>query len=225
MSNLLEQIKDALASGNTMAVKTLAEQATATFSPETIMNEALIPGMMAVGERFREGDFPIPEVLMASRAMQAGMYVIRPLLEGKYRRTHGKVVIGTVAGDVHDIGKDLVVIMMESRGLEVLDLGVDVPTARFIDAVREHRPDILAMSALLTTTLSAMERTIRALEAESLRHRVKVIVGGGPVTEEFAFEIGADGCSYDAISAADLAVRLIRENGNQLPGNQTGGPN
>jgi len=177
--------------------------------PSEIINKGLISGMNVVGDRFKKGDMYVPEVMMAAKAMHAGMNIVKPLLvEGESSST-GKVLIGTVAGDLHDIGKNLVGMMMESGGMEVVDLGVDVPADKIAAAVREHKPHVLGLSALLTTTMLAMKDTIEVLKEEGLRDSVKVIVGGAPVTQDFADEIGADGWAPDAASAKDLALKLV----------------
>jgi len=176
--------------------------------PSEIINKGLIGGMNVVGDRFKKGDMYVPEVMMAAKAMHAGMNIVKPLLlEGESSST-GKVVIGTVAGDLHDIGKNLVGMMMESGGMEVVDLGVDVPADKIAAAVKEHKPQVLGLSALLTTTMLAMKDAIEVLKEEGLRDSVKVIVGGAPVTQDFADEIGADGWAPDAASAKDLAQKL-----------------
>jgi len=177
--------------------------------PSEIINKGLISGMNVVGDRFKKGDMYVPEVMMAAKAMHAGMNIVKPLLvEGESSST-GKVLIGTVAGDLHDIGKNLVGMMMESGGMEVVDLGVDAPPDKIAAAVREHKPQVLGLSALLTTTMLAMKDTIEVLKEEGLRDSVKVIVGGAPVTQDFADEIGADGWAPDAASAKDLALKLV----------------
>ncbi len=177
--------------------------------PADIINEGLIKGMNVVGQRFKEGDMYVPEVLMAARAMNSGMDLVKPLLVEGEVTSAGKVVLGTVAGDLHDIGKNLVGMMMESGGMEVIDLGMDVAPEKFAEAVREHKPDIVGMSALLTTTMLAMKDTIEILQEEGLRDSVKIIVGGAPVTSDFSDEIGADGWAPDAASAKDLAIELV----------------
>jgi 5-methyltetrahydrofolate--homocysteine methyltransferase len=176
--------------------------------PSEIINMGLIGGMNVVGDRFKKGDMYVPEVMMAAKAMHAGMNIVKPLLlEGETSST-GKVIVGTVAGDLHDIGKNLVGMMMESGGMEVVDLGVDVTPEKFAAAVREHKPQVIGLSALLTTTMLSMKDTIEVLKEEGLRDSVKVIVGGAPVTQDFADEIGADGWAPDAASAKDLAQKL-----------------
>jgi len=176
--------------------------------PVEIIGQGLIKGMNVVGARFKAGEMYVPEVMMAARAMKAGMELVKPLIAESDLPTAGKVIIGTVAGDLHDIGKNLVGMMMESAGMDVVNLGVDISPEKFAQAVREHKPDIVALSALLTTTMLSMKETIEVLQEEGLRGAVKVIVGGAPVTGDFAVEIGADGWAPDAASAKDLALEL-----------------
>jgi 5-methyltetrahydrofolate--homocysteine methyltransferase len=178
-------------------------------SPETILNEGLIRAMDQVGAKFKNGEIYIPEVLIASRAMHAGLEVFKPIFSQSIHTRVGKVLIGTVKGDLHDIGKNLVLMMLEGGGFEVEDLGIDVPTQKFIEAIHTHQPQVLGMSALLTTTLMEMKNTIQAIEKAGLRKKVKVIVGGAPVNENFAKEIGADGYAPDAASAVDLVRSLL----------------
>ncbi len=178
-------------------------------NPLEIINDGLIAGMNIVGARFKVGDMYVPEVLMSAKSMAAGIELVKPLIAEADLKSQGKVLLGTVKGDLHDIGKNLVGMMMESGGLEVVNLGVDISPEKFMDAVREHNPDILALSALLTTTMPAMRETIELLDDEGLRDKVKVIVGGAPVSQEFANTIGADGFAPDAASATDLCKALI----------------
>jgi 5-methyltetrahydrofolate--homocysteine methyltransferase len=180
-------------------------------SAEVILNQDLIPAMEQIGVRFKNGDIYIPEVLIAARAMHAGMAVLKPILSKSNSPMAGKIVIGTVKGDLHDIGKNLVVMMLEGGGFEVVDLGIDVPAQKFIEAIKEHRPHVVGMSALLTTTLMEMKNTIQAIEWAGLRNQVKTIVGGAPLTEKFAKEIGADGYAPDAASAVDVVKSLVSE--------------
>lgn len=187
-------------------VKALVDAGT---DPLQIINEGLIAGMNIVGARFKAGDMFVPEVLMCAKAMAAGVEIVKPLIADNDVQSKGKVVLGTVKGDLHDIGKNLVAMMMESGGLEVINLGIDVSPEKFADAVREHEPQIVAMSALLTTTMPAMKETIEYLEQAGLRDKVKVIVGGAPITKDFADSIGADGFAPDAASATDLCKELI----------------
>ena len=206
----LGEIRQALESGNAQAVRTLTEAALGQgTSAETVLNEALIAAMSRVGEKFKRNEVYVPEVLVAARAMYAGLDILRPILAETGTKAVGKLVIGTVRGDLHDIGKNLVRMMFEGAGFQVVDLGIDVSEDKFIDAVRTERPDFLGMSALLTTTMPAMKTTIEALENAGLRDKVKVIVGGAPVTQHFADAIGADGYAPDASCAVDLAKELI----------------
>ncbi len=178
-------------------------------SPIDIINKGLMNGMNVVGQRFKVGQMYIPEVLMSAKTMAAGMEIVKPLIVGKELLSKGKVVLGTVKGDLHDIGKKLVGMIMESAGLEVVNIGIDVAPEKFAEAVRQHQPDVLGMSALLTTTMLAMKDTIEVLKEEGLRDRVKIIVGGAPVTSDFATEIEADGWAPDAVSAKDLALKFM----------------
>jgi 5-methyltetrahydrofolate--homocysteine methyltransferase len=205
----LEKISSGVISGDDAGVAELTQKAIDEgVEPAEIINSGLISGMNVVGQRFKAGDMYVPEVMVAARAMKAGMELVKPLIVEGDIPSSGKVVIGTVAGDLHDIGKNLVGMMMESGGMTVVNMGVDISTDKFAAAVREHNPDVLAMSALLTTTMLAMKDTIELLKEEGLRDSVKVIVGGAPVTADFANEIGADGWAPDAASAKDLAVEL-----------------
>jgi 5-methyltetrahydrofolate--homocysteine methyltransferase len=178
-------------------------------SVETILKEGLVRAMERIGARFRDGEIFIPEVLIAARAMHEGLAVLRPILSRSTGVLAGKVIIGTVKGDLHDIGKNLVGMMMEGGGYEVVDLGIDVPAGRFVEAIGTHRPQVVGMSALLTTTMREMKNTLQAIEAAGLRNRVKVIVGGAPVTERFAKEIGADGYGPDAAAAVEVVKSLL----------------
>ncbi len=200
----------ALSQGRTDEVQNLTQQALdAAVPPERILKEGLIEAMERVGVKFKNGEIYIPEVLIAARAMHAGMAVLKPILSKSTTATAAKVIIGTVKGDLHDIGKNLVSMMLEGGGFEVVDLGIDVSADRFVEAIREHRPQVVGMSALLTTTMREMRNTIQAIESAGLRKEVKTIVGGAPVTEKFAKEIGADGYAPDAASAVDEVKSLI----------------
>jgi 5-methyltetrahydrofolate--homocysteine methyltransferase len=176
--------------------------------PEKIITEGLIAGMAVVGERFKKNEFYVPEVLIAARAMKECMVILKPLLEDAGVQPVGKVIIGTVKGDLHDIGKNLVAMMLQGNGFEVIDLGVDVAPEKFIDAVKESGSAVIALSALLTTTMPGMKQTIDALQAAGVRDNVKVMIGGAPVTQKFSDEIGADGYAPDAASAVDVAKSL-----------------
>jgi len=178
-------------------------------SPEAIL-QGLILAMEQIGIRFKNGDIYIPEVLIAARAMHAGMDVLKPILSKSNTPMMGKVVIGTVKGDLHDIGKNLVIMMFEGGGFDVVDLGVDVSPEKFVEAIQKQRPQVVAMSALLTTTMREMKTTLDAITKAGVRNQVKTIVGGAPLTEKFAKEIGADGYAPDAASAVQVAKSLIR---------------
>ena len=203
LKELVIQGKDTEA---TELVKNLLEQ---NLAVEQILNKALIPAMDEVGELFQKGEYFIPEMLVSARAMQKCMEVIRPKLQEKGVKAQGKVVLGTVRGDLHDIGKNLVKMMLEGVGFEVIDLGVDAGPEKFVQAVKEHSPQLVGMSALLTTTMMAMKDIIEALQAEGLRQQVKVMVGGAPIRQEFADEIGADFYGKDATSAKDYARKVV----------------
>ncbi len=204
-----ESLANAVIDCNVPRVLELTQKAVDEGSkPADIINLGLIAGMNVVGQRFKKGDMYVPEVLMAAKAMNDGMSIVKPLIVEGDVPSAGKVILGTVSGDLHDIGKNLVGMMMESGGMEVVDLGVDVPPEKIAAAVREHNPDVVGLSALLTTTMLVMKDTIEVLEEEGLRDKVKIIVGGAPVTQDFADEIGADGWAPDAASAKDLAQEL-----------------
>jgi len=213
MSTVIEQMQKDLYEGNADAVKAGVEKALAGgMSAQEILDNGLIGGMDVVGRDFKAGDLYIPEVLLCARAMHAGLDVLRPLLAesrgGMGRSSLGKLVIGTVQGDMHDIGKNLVRMMLEGAGFEVTDLGIDVPPAKFVEAVRTRQPKIIGMAAMLTTTMPVMKTVIEALAEAGLRDKVKVIVGGAPVTSAFAKQIGADAYAPDAATAVDVARGL-----------------
>ncbi len=211
MSQFLTRLSTAVIQGDFQGIAGLTEQALAGELPaQRILNEGLLPGMEHVGEEFKVGNMFVPEVLLSARAMQASMDMLKPLLAESGVPMAGKVVIGTVKGDLHDIGKNLVVMMCEGAGFEVLDLGRDVKPEAFVRAVEESQADIVGLSALLTTTMRGMATTMEALERAGLRSAVKVMVGGAPVTQGYADQIGADGYAANAAAAADLAKKLVR---------------
>lgn len=179
------------------------------INAETILNDGLLNGMNIIGEKFKRNEVFVPEVLIAARAMNGGMEILKPKLVEAGVQSLGKVVIGTVKGDLHDIGKNLVKMMMEGAGLEVVDLGTDVSAEDFVNAVEEYKPDILGLSALLTTTMPQMKETIEVLKERDLRDEVFVMVGGAPVTDNYAEEIGADAYSKDAATAASDAKKVV----------------
>jgi 5-methyltetrahydrofolate--homocysteine methyltransferase len=210
MTDVLQKIASNLYEGEDEAVRDLVQQALdQEMAPEDILAGGLIAGMDEVGKDFKAGDLYVPEVLIAARAMHAGMDILRPLLAESDMPGAGKYLIGTVKGDLHDIGKNLVKMMVEGAGFQTIDLGTDVEPADFVAAVREHQPDLLGMSALLTTTMVNMKSTIEALEEAGLRDSVKIMIGGAPVTKKFAEEIGADAYAPDAASAVDAARELV----------------
>ncbi|MEL7565865.1 MAG: corrinoid protein [Dehalobacterium sp.] len=180
---------------------------TSGANPLEIINNGLIAGMNVVGARFKNGEMFVPEVLMAAKSMAAGIEIVKPLIADKDMPSVGKVIIGTVKGDLHDIGKNLVAMMLESGGFKVINLGIDVPPEKFVAAVKDHNPDIVAMSALLTTTMLHMKDIIELIKEEGLK--VKCIVGGAPISQDFADEIGADGFAPDAAAAVELCKRLL----------------
>ena len=210
MQTTLEEIYKAVIAGNREDTTAKVEEAiNENLPPEDILRKSLIAAMTEVGDRFEQGEFYVPEMLVAARAMQSGMTILKPLLVEADLQPAGRVVIGTVKGDLHDIGKNLVAMMLEGAGFEIVDLGSDVPPEKFAAAVRENSPDIVGMSALLTTTMPAMENILEALEDLGVRSDVKVIIGGAPVTDSYAEKIGADGFAQDASRAVKLAQALM----------------
>jgi corrinoid protein of di/trimethylamine methyltransferase len=200
----------AILMGDSAAALSLARQAIDRGAdPGHVVTRQMIPAMDEVGRRFERGDYFVPELLLSGRAMKAALKLVRPLLATGAAEPAGRVVIGTVQGDLHDIGKNLVAALLEGGGFQVHDLGVDVPPSRFIDAVRQNAPDIVALSALLTVTLPAMKTTLEALRRAGVRDRVRVMVGGAPVTRQYAEQIGADGYSDNAFGAVRLARTLM----------------
>jgi methylmalonyl-CoA mutase cobalamin-binding domain/chain len=209
---LLGQLYDETLTGNKPAVLELTDQGLALgLGPETLLYEALIPSLEEVGARFERGDFFVPEMLIAGKAMAGALEILRPLLAETGAQTIGKIVMGTVKGDVHDIGKNLVNIMFEGAGFEVIDLGVQVAPEKFVDAIKEHQPDIVGFSAFLTTTMPMFKANINALQKSGLRDQVIVMVGGAPVTQEYADVVGADGYAADASAAVVRAKELLAQ--------------
>ena len=201
----LQQLADAVISGQAPKVAEMTTEALDQgVSPTDVLNKGLIAGMQVVGVKFKNNEFYVPEVLIAARAMKAGMKILRPKLAESGIEPTGRFVIGTVTGDLHDIGKNLVSMMIEGAGYEVIDLGVDVAPDTFIQAVKEHQPVAIGMSALLTTTMVNMKKTIEAFENDGMRDQVKILVGGAPLTDDYAKEIGADGYAPDAASVVEL---------------------
>ena len=210
MQTLLTEIAEQVILGKRTVVETKVREALeAGLAPQTILNEALIAPMSEVGARFERGEFYVPEMLIAARAMQSGLALLKPHLSQGGVQMRGKVVIGTVKGDLHDIGKNLVAMMLEGAGFEIIDLGTDVPPEKFASTVRESGATLVGMSALLTTTMKNMKSVIEALEDLGVRQKVKIMIGGAPVTEAFAKDIGADGYAPDASRAVALAKSFV----------------
>lgn len=200
----IQKLAEAIQVGNTQEVQKLIRRACDEgIPPGKILNEGLIAGMAIVGAKFKSGELFLPEVLVAAKAMQSGMGILKPKLEESKIKLGAKIIIGTVKGDLHDIGKNLVKMMLVGAGFELFDLGVDVPAEKFVEAIRLPGVEMLGMSALLTTTMSEMEKTIHAIIKAGFRDKLKIIVGGVPVTQEFANEIGADGYAPDATAAVN----------------------
>jgi 5-methyltetrahydrofolate--homocysteine methyltransferase len=205
-----EELSKAVITGNDEQVRNLTKALIDSGSNLLeIINQGLIGGMDVVGARFKKGEMFVPEVLMSARAMSEGINLIRPLMTESEMPSAGKVVIGTVKGDLHDIGKNLVGMMMESSGFAVVNLGVDISPEQFVAAVKEHNAQIVCMSALLTTTMTGMKDTVDLFKEEGLRDKVRIMVGGAPISQEFSDEIGADGFAPDAATACDLAKSLL----------------
>jgi corrinoid protein of di/trimethylamine methyltransferase len=206
---ILEDISLKLQAGRSKEVKALVQQAIDEGIPvQKILEEGLISGMSVIGEKFKNNEVFVPEVLVAARAMNMGAQLLKPLLAQEGVKAHGKVCIGTVQGDLHDIGKNLVKMMLEGRGIEVIDLGSDVAPETFVETAIRENCQIIACSALLTTTMGVMGDVVKAVEAAGIRDKVKIMIGGAPITEEFCRQIGADAYTPDAASAADKAMEF-----------------
>jgi len=209
MKELLEKLAAALITGNQQEVIALTREALdKDAAAKHIMDNGLLAGMDVVGQRFKAGDMFIPEVLLCARCMHAAMDILEPLLSKGEASAAGTVVIGTVEGDLHDIGKNLVAMMLQGAGFKIIDLGTNIKPRDFVAAVEQHQPDIVGMSALLTTTMPKMQETIESLKASGIRERVKVMIGGAPVTQEYADKIGADAYGANAASATEIARQL-----------------
>lgn len=208
----LNNISENLQKGQANIVKQLVQEAVdAGISAQEILDKGLLAGMSVIGEKFRNGTVYVPEVMVAARAMNVGAEVLKPLLASDGAKDCGRVCIGTVLGDMHDIGKNLVKMMMEGKGLEVIDLGTNVSPEKFINTAIEQNCKVICCSALLTTTMPVMADLVKAAETAGIRDKVKIMIGGAPVTEDFRKEIGADAYTDDAATAADVAVRLCAE--------------
>jgi 5-methyltetrahydrofolate--homocysteine methyltransferase len=210
MSEIYERLSTAVLEGDADKAHKLVERGLKQgLSPKEILDNGLIVGMDEVGARFKRGDMFVPEVLMSADSMASGMEILRPLLVESGAEMLGKIVMGTVKGDLHDIGKNLVSMLCEGAGFEIINIGFNAEPEKFIAAIKEHQPQVIGMSAMLTTTMRAMGQTIKAIEEAGLRDQVKVMVGGAPVDKEFADAIGADGYGSNAPSGADVAKQLV----------------
>ena len=206
----LKQLYESVVSGDAKATQAITKQALADgVDPLKLVNEYMVPAMDEVGRRFEANEYFVPELLISARAMKAALEIIRPLLTARGDQPLGRVAIGTVKGDLHDIGKNLVGSLLEGGGFEVIDLGVNVTPEKFIATINEKKANIIAMSALLTTTMPSMKTTIDALKQAGVRNKVKVLIGGAPITQKYADEIGADGYSENAVGAVALAKKAV----------------
>lgn len=212
LMDILRQIAERVQGGEDDKVATLTRQAIErNIAPKEILDSGLIGGMNAVGEKYKAHEIFLPEVLLAAKAMYAGMDLLKPMFVKEGMPTMGKVVMGSVQGDLHDIGKNLVTIMLKGAGFEVIDLGNDVPPEKFVQTARDENAPIIGMSALLTTTMPVMKRTVDLLKEQGLDGRIRTIIGGAPVSEEFARQIGADAYGYDSSKAVDIVKELVKK--------------
>jgi 5-methyltetrahydrofolate--homocysteine methyltransferase len=210
MESIVNEVYSAVIDGNASEVKVKVQTALDNgIKAETVLNSGLIAAMKEVGQLFEDGEYFVPEMLISARAMQSGMAILRPILVAQDIKPIGKVVIGTVKGDLHEIGKNLVSMMLEGSGFQIIDLGTDASPEKFLEAVNTHKPNIVGMSALLTTTMVNMEKTLQLLEANGFRKGLKVIIGGAPISQKYADEIGADGYAADASQAVVIARQLV----------------
>lgn len=208
--DILKGISEWLQQGDHDKVSTLTRRATEEkIPPREILDRGLIGGMNIVGEKYKKHEIFLPQVLLAAKAMYAGMELLKPLFTREAMPTQGKVALGTVQGDLHDIGKNLVGIMLKGAGFEVIDLGNDVPPERFVQAAEAENASVIGMSALLTTTMPVMKRTVDLLKEKGLDKKIKTMIGGAPVSEEFASRIGADAYGYDSVKAVEIAKRIV----------------
>jgi len=206
----MEQLKKLIMKGNAKeTVERVRKLLEGGSDPGGLLQEAMIPAMDEVGDLFQKGEYFVPEMLVAARAMQQGLTVLKPRLVASGIEPIGKVIIGTVKGDLHDIGKNLAVMALEGAGFEVIDLGTDVSPARFIDAIKEHKPQVIGMSALLTTTMLAMKDTIKAIEDAGIRGQIKIMIGGAPIRQEFCDEVGADFFAPDSTAGRNYARNVV----------------
>ena len=215
----LNLLSDFIFQGDILKVREFTENALAEdIQPEEILKKGLLEGMKTVGIHFKNNDIFLPEVMLSSQAMNAGMKILQPLLTKSGTKPLARVIIGTVKGDLHDIGKNIVTMMLKGGGFEVIDLGIDVSSEKFLSATKKYQPEILGMSAMLTTTMMSMKDTIDAFEKENLRKQIKIIIGGTAITDNFAKEIGADGYAPDAVSAVNMAKGFLSENSKDIEG-------
>lgn len=210
--SLLDQISEVLQKGRVAEVKTLVQKALEEeIKPDAILNDGLLKGMMDIGDRWKRNEAFVPEVLIAARAMNGGMEILEQALAANNIKSKGTVVIGTVKGDLHDIGKNLVAMMMKGTGYKVIDIGVDIPAEKFVDEAEKHNADVVCMSALLTTTMTYIKTVVDEFEKKGLRNKYILMAGGAPVTEEYVKEVGADYYSKDAVGAAELLSEIIKQ--------------
>lgn len=209
---ILEEIISKIEQGDTGSVHDLSEKALKENIPaDKILNEALVPAMHSVSEKFKNGEIFIPEVLVSAKAMKSGMEIVKPLLADSDVKSSGKIVVGTVKGDLHDIGKNIVAMLLEGAGYEVINLGTDVSKEMFLESVKKEKADVVGMSALLTTTMLYMKEVVASIKNADFDHEVKVIIGGAPISQNYADEIKADGYAPDATSAVDLVNSLRKQ--------------
>jgi len=213
MSELYTKMAEMVVSGDVEGIERLTRQMVNDGAkPKEILDKGLLPGMEIVGQRFKVGDLYVPEVLLSARTMHAALDILQPLLSESDQTGSGAIVIGTVEGDIHNVGKNLVAMVLEGAGFKVVDLGVNVKPQAFVESVKQYRPDIVAMSALLTTTIPKMAETIQALQAAGIRNQVRIMAGGAPVTEAYVMKIGGDGYAPNAVLAVDKAKALLQKN-------------
>lgn len=209
-ADILTQLADAVVEGDEDLTAELTKKAVdAGLEPVKVINDGLTAGINVVGERFEAGEYFLPDLLLGAKSMEAGINVLEPLMAGGERDFIGRVIMGTVEGDLHSIGKNIVINMLKAAGFEVFDLGVDVPTSKFAEAIKKINPDIVGISALLTSTVARQQEIIEYLKEEGMREQVKVIIGGAPISQNWADKIGADGYAEDAISAVKVAKNLV----------------
>ena len=210
MNDKVKDVHDSILEGDIAGTEDGVKQALeAGVEPAEILNEGMIGAMKIVGQLFEDGEYYVPEMLVSARAMKGGLTLLKPMLAASGVEPTGTVVVGTVKGDLHDIGKNLVAMMLEGAGFEIIDLGTDVSPEKFVSALQENSADVVALSALLTTTMPSMNATVKAIEEAGLRNKVKVIVGGAPVTQDYANQIGADGFAPDASGAVTITESLL----------------